>query len=161
MVTMRIIVEGMNVCGWCGQQNPDPYINDRQFPCKCANCGGDHPVYARSCESWRQEKEVLAVKHQNHIPYFEARKLVVGSKTTRYVTLNCQGISPYNKYETIVKTLIQLEPGGSANFIHKIKASFDTTRATTTSMDLAENKEESSPKHRSDWGKPIQRRKRQ
>ena len=67
------------VCGKCGQLNPDRHINDCQFPCKCENCDGDHPEYARSCESWRQEKEILTVKHQNNIPYYEARKLVVGS----------------------------------------------------------------------------------
>ena len=66
--------------GWkCGQQNPDHHINDCQFPCKCANL-----VYARSCESWKQEKEVLTVKYQNNIPYNEANKLVVGFKTTTY-----------------------------------------------------------------------------
>ena len=46
----------------------------------------------------------------------------------------------------IVKTLIQLEPGDWENFINKIKASLDTIRTAdtlTTSVDLAENKEES------------------
>ena len=76
---------GQEVCGGkCSQQNPDHHINDCQFPYICPNCGSDHPVYARSCESWRQEKEMLTVKHQNNIPYYEARKLVVGSKTTTY-----------------------------------------------------------------------------
>ena len=51
------------VCGGCDQQNPDYHINDCQFPCKCANCGSNHLMYSRSCESWRQEKEVLTVKH--------------------------------------------------------------------------------------------------
>ena len=104
-------------------------------------------MYARPCESWRQEKEVLTVKHQNNIPYYEARKLVVGSKTTTYSQLVQPNKSPYNKYETIVKTLIQLEPGEWDSFINKIKASLDTTRAadaSTKSVDLAENKEESS-----------------
>ena len=127
--------------------NPDHLINGCQFPCKCANCGGDHPVYARSCESWRQEKEVLTVKYQNNIPYYEARKLVVGSKTTTYFQAVQPNKFPYNKYETIVKTLIQLEPGKLESFINKMKASLDTTRPTdawTRSVDLAENKEESS-----------------
>ena len=140
----------------CGQQNPDHHINDCQFPCKCANCGGDHPVYARSCESWRQEKEVLTVKHWNNIPYYEARKLVVGSKNTTYSQTVQPNKSPYNKYETVVKTLIQLEPGEWESFINKIKASLDTTRATdasTRSVDLAENKEELSAKTQTRLGK--------
>ena len=69
----------------------------------------NHPVYARSCESWRQEKEVLTTKHQNNIPYYEACKLVVGSKTTTYSLAVQRNKSPY-KYEMIVKTLIQLKP---------------------------------------------------
>ena len=134
------------MCGKWGQQKPDHNI-DCQFPCKCANCGGDHLVYARSCESWKQEKEVLTVKHQNDILYYEDHKLVVGSKTTTYSRAVQRNKSPYNKYEMIVKTLIQLVPGDWESFIHKIKASLDTTRAADTlitSVDLAENKEESS-----------------
>ena len=69
IATMRIIVEGEK-CVKCGQQNPDHHINDCQFPCKCANCGSNHPVYTSSCESWRQKKEVLTVKHQNNIVIF-------------------------------------------------------------------------------------------
>ena len=72
------------MCGKRGQQIPDHHINDCQFPYKCANCGRDHPVYARSCESWRQKKEVLTIKHQNNIPYYEVHKLVVGYKTSIY-----------------------------------------------------------------------------
>ena len=88
---------GREVCGKCSQQNPDHNINDCQFPCKCANCGGHYPVYARSCESWRQEKEVLTLKHRNNIPYYEACKLVVGSKTTTYSQAVQPNKSPYNK----------------------------------------------------------------
>ena len=68
-------------------------------------------MYARSHESWRQEKEVLTMKHQNNILYCEACKLVVGTKTTKYSQAVQHNKSPCNKYEMIVKTLIQLEPG--------------------------------------------------
>ena len=139
-----------------GQQNPDHHINDCQFPCKCANCGCDHPVYAISCESWRQEKEVLIVKHQNDITYNEARKLIVGSKITTYSQAVQRNKSLYNKYETIVKTLIQPEPGEWESLINKIKVSLDTTRAadaSTRSVDLAENKEESSAQTQTRLGK--------
>ena len=135
------------MCRKCVQQNPDHQINDCQFPYKCANCGGDHQVYARSCESWRQKKKALTVKHWNNIPYYEAHKLVLGSQTTTYSQAVQPNKSPYNKYETIVKTLIQLEPGEWESFINKIKACLDAigaTDASTRSVDLAENKEESS-----------------
>ena len=155
MATMRIIVEDMK-CAGNVVNNPDHHINDCQFPCKCANCGGDHPMYARSCESWRQEKKVLTVKHWNNIPYYEARKLFIGSKTTTYSQAVQPNKSPCNKYETIVKTLIQLEPGEWESFINRIKASLDTTSAadvSTRSVDLAENKEESSTQTQTQLGK--------
>ena len=104
----------------------------------------------------RQKREVLTVKHQNNIPYYEAHKLVVASKTTTYSQVVQCNKSPYKKYETIVKTLIQLEPGDWESFINKIKASSDTTRAAdtpTTSVDLAENKEESSAQTQIQLGK--------
>ena len=150
MATMGIIVEGMKYVGKCGQRYPDHHI-DCQFP----NCGGNHPMCTRSCESWRQEMEVITVKHQNNIPYYEARKLVVGSKATTYSQAVQHNKSPYNKYETIIKTLIQLEPDNWESFINKIKASLDTTEAASSDTasvvssealqrDLTENKEESS-----------------
>ena len=142
--------------GKCGQQNPDHHINDCQFPCKCANYGSDHLVYVRSCESWRQDKEVLTVKYPNNIPYYEACKLVVGSKTTTYSQAVLRHKSPYNKYETIVKALILLEPGDWESLINKIKALLDSIVAVdppTTSLDLAENKEESSAQTQTRLGK--------
>ena len=163
MATMRIIVEDVKRAGNVVNKILDHDINDYQFPCKYANCGGDHPVYARTCESWRQEKEVLTVKHPNNVPYYEVRKLVVGSKTTTYSQAVQRNKSPYNKYETIVKILIQLEPGEWESFINKIKAFLDTTRATdasTRSVDLAENKEESSTQTQTRLGKTYKEEKR-
>ena len=92
----------------------------------------------------------------NNIPYYEACKLVVGSKTSTYSQAVQHNKSPYNKYETIVKILIQLEPGDWESFINKIKALLDTTRATgtpTTSVDLVENKEESFAQTQTQLGK--------
>ena len=139
-----------------GPQNLDYYINNCQFPRKCANCGDDHLVCARSCESQRQEKEELTIKQQNNIPYYEACKLVVGSKTTTYSRAVLHNKSPYSKYETIVITLIQLKSGDWESLINKIKASLDTTRAadaSTTSVDLAENKEKSFAQTQTRLGK--------
>ena len=122
------------------------------------------------CQLWRGssgvrkvlwEKEVLTIKHQNNIPYYEACKLVVGSKTSIYSQAVQRNKSAYNKYETIVKTLIQLGPGDWESFINKIKASLNNTRAADASVDLAENKKESSAQTQTDWGKSILRRKQQ
>ena len=144
------------MCEKYGQQNPDHHINDCQFPYKCANYGGDYLVYTRSCESWRQENEMLTIKHQNDIPYYDVCKLVVSPKTTTYSQAVQHNIFPYNKYETIVKTLIQLKLGGWESLINKIKASLDTTRASdasTTSVDLAENIEKSTIQTQTSLGK--------
>ena len=67
---------GRKVCGKCGQRDPGHHMNECEFPYKCTNCGGDHPVYARSCHIWRREKEILAVKYKNNIPYYETQKNV-------------------------------------------------------------------------------------
>ena len=40
---------GREVCGKCGQRDPGHHMNECEFPNKCTNCGGDHLVYARSC----------------------------------------------------------------------------------------------------------------
>ena len=151
---------GCEVCRKCGQQNPDYNINDCQFPCKCANCGGDHVVCATSCESWRQEKELLTLKHRNNIPYYEARKLVVGSKTTTYFQAVQPNKSPYNKYETIVKTLSQAN--GKASSI-KSKPLLIPPEIQMHRLDqwILQKTKTRLPKHRPDWGKPIKRRKRQ
>ena len=45
---------GREVCGKCGQRDPGHHMNECEFPYKCTNCGGNHPVYARSCDIWRR-----------------------------------------------------------------------------------------------------------
>ena len=68
----------------CDQKDPDHHMNECEFPNKSANCSGDHRVYARSCESWRREKEILSIRYKNNIPHYEARKLVVESNIITY-----------------------------------------------------------------------------
>ena len=79
---------GRQVCGKCAQQDPDHHIDNCNNLYRCANCGGDRSVYARSCESWKLEKEILGIKHrkywESNIPFNERWKMIVGSKTTTY-----------------------------------------------------------------------------
>ena len=129
---------GRQVCGKCGQQNPDRHSDNCNNLYKCVNCGGNHPVYIRSCESWKLEKEILGIKQKINIPYNEARKMIVGSKTTTVQRSKIQ----YN-YERIVKKLIQLEPGDWEGYINKIRASLDTNKipeTPTTKADLVADK---------------------
>ena len=130
------------VCGKCAQQDPDHHIDNCNNPYKCANCGGNHPVYARSCESWKLEKEILGIKHKNNIPFNEAQKIIVGSKTTTYSQAVQRNKTQYN-YERIVKKLIQLEPGDWEGYINEIRAPLDTNKISetpTTKADLVADK---------------------
>ena len=95
---------GRKVCGKCAQQDPDHHIDNCNNPYKCANYGGDHPVYARSYGSWKLEKEILGIKHKNNIPFKEAQKMIVGSKTTTYSQAVQRNKTQYN-YERIVKKI--------------------------------------------------------
>ena len=134
MATMRIILEG----GKCAGNGVNKILT---ITLMTVNSHINVPIVVAFIRCMQD-----LVKHQNNIPYYEAHKLVVGSKTTTYSQAVQLNKTPY-KYETIVKTLIQLEPDIWESFINKIKASLDTTRAadaSTTSVDLVENKEESS-----------------
>ena len=93
---------GQQLCGKCAQQNPDHHIDNCNNLYKCANCVGDHPVYTRSCESWKLEKEILGIKLRNNIPFNEAWKMIVGSKNTNYSQAVQRNKTQYN-YERIVK----------------------------------------------------------
>ena len=53
-------------------------------------------AYARSCDSWKLEKEILGIKHKT-------RKMVEGSKTTPNTLAVQRNKIPYNNYERIVK----------------------------------------------------------
>ena len=112
---------GREVCGKCGQRDPSHHMNECEFPYKCTNYAGDHLVYTRSCNIWR-EKEILAVKYKNNIPYHEARKKVVGSNTYTYSQAVQRGKNEI-KYEEMVKKLIQLDPSDWGRFINEIKTS--------------------------------------
>ena len=133
---------GRQICGKCAQQDLDHHIDNCNNPYKCANCGGDHPIFARSCESWKLEKVILGIKHRNNIPFNEARKMIVGSKTTTYSQAIQHNKTQYN-YERIAKKLIQLEPGNWEGYTNEITVSLDTNKISetpTTKADLVADK---------------------
>ena len=97
------------MCGKYGQQDLDHHTNECEFPSNCANCGSDHLIYTRSCESLKLEKEILAIKHKSNVLHPEAWKMLAESKTSAYAQAAQRGKIPHNKYEHIVKRLIRLE----------------------------------------------------
>ena len=149
---------GRQVCGKSTQQDPDHHIDNCNNPYKCANCRGNLPVYARSCENWKLEKEILGIKHRNNIPNNEARKMIVGSKTTTYSQADQRNKIKYN-YKRIVKKLIQLEPGDWEGYINEIRASLDTNKIPekpTTKADLAADKVKTPAQTHTSTGKTDQ-----
>ena len=58
-----------------GEKHCSDVRNCSETP-KCANCNGNHPVSSRDCPSWKKEKQILTVKYQRSITFFEARKIV-------------------------------------------------------------------------------------
>ena len=51
---------------------------------KCTNCHEEHPVFSRICGIYKNEKEIMFIKHTQNIPFTEARKIVesyMGTKT--------------------------------------------------------------------------------
>ena len=76
-------------CSVCAEEGHD----DRSCrkSAKCTNCEGDHPSSSKECPVWQQEKKIQEIKVKNKIPYFEAKKQVVGSGSQ-------------NLYSNVVKT---------------------------------------------------------
>ena len=70
----RFTCGGTARCPKCGldDHGDDPC----EGPEKCINCGGCHPAYAKSCPSWKIEKEVQRIKVTQNIGFPEARKMV-------------------------------------------------------------------------------------
>ncbi|KAM7307246.1 hypothetical protein ISCGN_010882 [Ixodes scapularis] len=64
---------GKETCAKCGSQG---HVSDicEEAVAHCVNCGGPHPAYYRTCPSWNQEKDTLAIKVKENISYSEAKK---------------------------------------------------------------------------------------
>ena len=149
---------GRQVYGRCGQQDHDHHSNNCNNLHKCENCGDKMIVPAWSCESWIPEKEILGINHRNNIPYNEARKMIVGSKTTTYSQAVQHNKTQYN-YERIVKKLIQLEPGDWEGYINEIRASLDTNKileTPNTKADLVADKVKTPAQTHTSMGKTDQ-----
>ena len=97
----------------------------------------------------------IFTRAKNKFPSWDFNNFAV---TTTYSQTVQPNKSPY-KYETIVKTLIQLESGDWENFTNKIKASFKIHQLNQ--WILLKTKRNHPPKHRPEWGKLLKMRKRQ
>ncbi|GFY26334.1 putative RNA-directed DNA polymerase from transposon X-element [Trichonephila clavipes] len=59
---------------------PNPLSGEGNGQEKCINCKDDHPLYSRSCNTWKLEKEIITVKIKSRLTYPEAR-LAVTNRT--------------------------------------------------------------------------------
>ena len=76
------ICRGRQVCGKCGERDPDQTENECKS-IKCANCHEEDPAFS-SCAIYKKEKEIMFIKHTKNIPFPEVRKIVesyMGTKT--------------------------------------------------------------------------------
>ena len=53
------------MCAKCGEKDPDHIEGDCLKEIRCANNWQDHPAYARSCDVYKKEKEILPGRKGN------------------------------------------------------------------------------------------------
>ena len=123
---------GMPVCGRCGQKSPDHEANTCERTCQCANCEGDHPAYAKICEHWKREKEIMTVKHTRNISFPEAKKVVAGYMQGKSYSQVAKPTIPNtdSQYEKLVRQLLELGPSDWPKFIEEIRKTLPKTNVT-------------------------------
>ena len=76
---------------------------------RCVNYRQNHTAYARSCEAYKKEKEILEVKHKKNVSFLEAKKIFGtynGEKSYASVARRVDTINQDNKYRAHVEKLI-------------------------------------------------------
>jgi hypothetical protein len=96
---------------------------------QCVNCKGAHPSFSRACPTWKIEKEIQNIKHQNNLSYPEARKIVI-SRTPR------PGISYSNALATkSVKSVATQTELSQCSILNRLpKPNFAPNSPTTSSV---------------------------
>ena len=56
-------------------------------PLKCPNCQEDHPAYSKQCPRFKQEQDVIRLKHTLNISFPEARKRINNQTKSSYATV--------------------------------------------------------------------------
>ena len=91
---------------------------------KCLNCRQNHLAYARSCEAYKKENEVLEVKHKRNVSFLEARKIegtYMGENSYASVARRADTINQDNRYRALGEKLIQVEPNDWSIFQEQLK----------------------------------------
>ena len=115
---------GQHTCVKCAEKDLDHMKEDCLKETRCANCRQNHLVYARSCEAYKKEKEILEVKHKRNVSLLEARKIIstyLGENSYAYVARREDTINQDNRYWVHVEILILLEPNDRPKFQEQLK----------------------------------------
>ena len=103
---------GWHTCAKCREKYPGHMEEDCLKEIRSANWRQDHPAYARSCDVYKKEKEILEVKHKRNVSFLEARKIVgtyMRENSYTSVARRMNTNNQDNKYRTLMEKLIQLE----------------------------------------------------
>ena len=91
---------------------------------RSANCRQDHTAYATSCYAYKNEKEILEVKHKRNTTFLETRKIVgtyMGENSFASVARRADTTNQNNKYRALMEKLIQLEADNWPKFQKHLK----------------------------------------
>lgn len=83
---------GKQTCARCSKT--DHASEGCTAPPRCVNCSGDHAAYSRSCQQWKKEKEIIALKVKENITYPEARRRLAITHKIAYADVARQGAAP-------------------------------------------------------------------
>lgn len=83
---------GKQTCAKCSKT--DHVSESCTAPPHCVNCSGDHAAYSRSCQQWKKEKEIIALKVKENISYPEARRRLAITHKIAYADVARQGAAP-------------------------------------------------------------------
>ncbi|XP_048248809.1 uncharacterized protein LOC125378050 [Haliotis rufescens] len=67
------------VCYRCGDKHE---ATDCRKDVKCSNCGGSHMASSKSCPVWQHELQIMKIKTEQNLSYYEAKKRVAAVTPT-------------------------------------------------------------------------------
>lgn len=82
---------GKKTCSKCSS-NDHTSENSTSSPLY-TNCKGDHPVYSRSCQFWKNETEIMAMTINEKILFLEARQRLSHLFRRSYVVMHMGSIT--------------------------------------------------------------------
>ena len=115
---------GRQTCSKCGEKDPDHAEEDCLKEITCANCQQDHPAYARTCDVYQKEKEIIEVKHKRNISFLEARRIVgsyMGESSYASFARRAGRTNDDSKYRTLVEKLMKLKANDWPKFQDHLK----------------------------------------